>query len=231
MSLTSAVTLATLATTLLLSSVAAQSAVADAQLLQPLDATTQLPLPVLPDGWLDVQNVSTSGDTIRSPSLSDADMDVLPVPPYNGSLMVRHRRELGDMGGWQDGRCTWYGGPGGPGPDGMNIFTGSCGYGTKLKAPYFVAAAQTMGGYDWGLTGDCGKCFEVMCVDGRTRGTSQSQLGPWEGCQESGKRSVVIMISDSCPCNHPNPSNKKVRHLFLLALYQYTLVDQAFSAC
>ena len=45
-----------------------------------------------------------------------------PTPPHNGSVIVRHRRELGAMDGWQDGRCTWYGGPGGPGPDGMNIF-------------------------------------------------------------------------------------------------------------
>ncbi len=28
----------------------------------------------------------------------------------------------------------------------MNIFQGSCGYKTNIKAPYFIAAAQTMGG-------------------------------------------------------------------------------------
>ena len=28
-------------------------------------------------------------------------------------------------------------------------------------------ARQTNGGYDYGLTGKCGQCFEVMCVDGR----------------------------------------------------------------
>jgi hypothetical protein len=66
-----------------------------------------------------------------------------------------------------------------------------------------------MGGYDWGLTNQCGKCFEVMCVPGRTRGTNSSQLGPWEGCQDAGRRSVVVKISDSCPCHHPNSSNKR----------------------
>jgi hypothetical protein len=108
-----------------------------------------------------------------------------PVPPHNGTVIVRHGRELGQFDGWSDGRCTWcvrvrhcmrrmthliclycmhvcshvhlkssqrllclrlfarrYGGPGGPGPDGMNIFTGSCGYGKNLAAPYFIAAAQ-----------------------------------------------------------------------------------------
>lgn len=45
----------------------------------------------------------------------------------------RNRRELSEkMEGWIDARATWYGGPDGPGPDGMSIYTGSCGYGTSL---------------------------------------------------------------------------------------------------
>jgi rare lipoprotein A (peptidoglycan hydrolase) len=48
-----------------------------------------------------------------------------------------------------------------------------------------------------------------MCVPGKTRGTDSSSLGPWQGCQDAGKRSVVVKISDSCPCNHPNTSNKR----------------------
>jgi hypothetical protein len=31
-----------------------------------------------------------------------------PTPPHNGSVLLRHRRELGAMDGWSDGRCTWY---------------------------------------------------------------------------------------------------------------------------
>lgn len=34
--------------------------------------------------------------------------------------------------------------------------------------------------YDYGLTDQCGKCFEVMCVDGKQRGTPSSVLGPWK---------------------------------------------------
>jgi|TARA_B100001540_G_scaffold278915_1_gene267369 hypothetical protein len=30
--------------------------------------------------------------------------------------------------GWQTGTATWYGGSGGPGPDGMSIYTGSCAF-------------------------------------------------------------------------------------------------------
>ena len=100
-----------------------------------------------------------------------------------------------------------YGGPGGAGPDGMSIYTGSCGFGQV--ANHFVTAWHTDGGYDWGLTEKCGQCYEVMCVDGRTRGHDWSDLGPWAGCQEAGKKSVTVMISDSCPCHHPNQGNKR----------------------
>ena len=124
------------------------------------------------------------------------------------SYVHRHRRELGDLSGWLDGRSTWYGGPSGPGPDGMSILKGSCGYGAKLRN-HFVAAAQTMGGYNWGLTGECGRCYEVMCVHGKTRGTAGSSLGPWEGCLDAGRRSVVVQITDSCPCFHPNGGSNK----------------------
>jgi Lytic transglycolase len=129
---------------------------------------------------------------------------------FINNTIHRHARELGDMtSGWSEGRCTWYGGPGGPGPDGMNIYTGSCGYKNKLPHNDYIAAAQTMGGYDWGLTGECGRCYEVMCVPGRTRGLANSALGPWQGCLDPGRRSVVVMISDSCPCHHPNSGNKR----------------------
>jgi hypothetical protein len=64
---------------------------------------------------------------VHPPAFDTGPPGAPPTPPHNGSVMVRHRRELGAMDGWSDGRCTWYGGAGGPGPDGMNIFKGSCG--------------------------------------------------------------------------------------------------------
>ena len=146
----------------------------------------------------------------------------------------RDRRELSEkMEGWIDARATWYGGPEGPGPDGMSIYTGSCGYGTSLVSlnpisekprqtsfadlllthssqnNHFISAWHTDGGYDWGLTDKCGQCYEVMCVDGATRGKDWSDLGPWGGCSEPGKKTVTVMISDSCPCHHPNSGNKR----------------------
>lgn len=122
----------------------------------------------------------------------------------------RPRRVLGDFNtsDWKAGRATWYGGPSGPGPDGMSIYTGSCGYGQDL-GNHFITAVQTDGGYDYGLTEECGKCIEVVCVNGPTRGFEWSELGKWAGCQEPAVKSVVVKITDSCPCNHPNEGNKR----------------------
>lgn len=72
-----------------------------------------------------------------------------------------------------------------------------------------IAAMHTNGGFDWGLTDQCGVCYEVLCVDGPTRGESWSELGEWKGCKKGGEVSVVVMVTDSCPCHHPNFSNKR----------------------
>lgn len=112
--------------------------------------------------------------------------------------------------GWREGgTATWYGGPNGPGPDGMSIYTGSCKYGSNIPSHY-VAALNTDGGYDHGLTDECGACYEVMCVAGRQRGLADSALGPWAGCANGdGEKSITVLITDSCPCGHPNPSNQR----------------------
>ena len=134
-----------------------------------------------------------------------------PAPAHNWSAVPherRDRRRLNELDSWMDARATWYGGKDGPGPDGMSIYTGSCGYGKNLDN-HFVSAWQTDGGYDWGLTDKCGQCYEVLCVDGHTRGLDWSELGPWGGCVEAGRKSVTVKISDSCPCHHPNAGNKR----------------------
>merc|ERR1712176_805191 len=67
---------------------------------------------------------------------------------------------------------------------------------------------QTDGGYDWGLTDKCGECYEVLCVHGPTRGP-EGKLGPSEGCISPGKTSIVVKVTDSCPCHHLNTNNKR----------------------
>lgn len=73
----------------------------------------------------------------------------------------------------------------------------------------YVSAINTDGGIAWGTTRKCGECYEVACVDGPRRGLQSSAEGPWGGCRASGRKSVVVMITDSCPCQHPNPGNQK----------------------
>lgn len=48
-----------------------------------------------------------------------------------------------------------------------------------------------------------------MCVEGEQRGFSWSESGPWTGCHAGGRMSVVVMVSDSCPCYHPEESNSR----------------------
>ena len=49
----------------------------------------------------------------------------------------------------------------------------------------------------------CGQCYEVMCVDGPTRGMNHSRFGAPSACREPGKKAVVVMVTDSCPCVYP----------------------------
>lgn len=61
------------------------------------------------------------------------------VPPHNITHERRDRRQLSELDSWMDARATWYGGKDGPGPDGMSIYTGSCGFGKDL-GNHFISA-------------------------------------------------------------------------------------------
>jgi hypothetical protein len=56
-----------------------------------------------------------------------------------------------------------------------------------------------------GNTDKCGQCYEVMCVDGPTRGMPGSRFGAEavSACHDPGRKSVVVEVTDSCPCNYP----------------------------
>lgn len=66
-----------------------------------------------------------------------------------------------------------------------------------------VAAINTPG---LNNTDQCGTCYLITCVDGPTRGLPDSKL-PDSGCISD--KPITVMITDSCPCDHANPDNKK----------------------
>ncbi|KAK9790755.1 hypothetical protein WJX73_003014 [Symbiochloris irregularis] len=66
-----------------------------------------------------------------------------------------------------------------------------------------VAAVNTPGIQN---TDQCGACYEIRCVDGPTRGPDSTER-PDSACVFN--TTITVMITDSCPCNHKNPSNQK----------------------
>ncbi|KAL0025422.1 hypothetical protein WJX79_008304 [Trebouxia sp. C0005] len=66
-----------------------------------------------------------------------------------------------------------------------------------------VAAMNTAG---LNNTDECGTCYAVSCVNGPTRGRPGSEFQD-SGCISD--KSITVMITDSCPCDHANPDNKK----------------------
>ena len=96
---------------------------------------------------------------------------------------------------WQRGRATFYG------KDGYSIHDGACHYG-GIPYPYHVAALS-----DWWPEyinsayehNKCGHCFEIQC-DPNGRGYCRGdQLNT----------SIIVRVTDRCPCHHENPSNKR----------------------
>ena len=94
----------------------------------------------------------------------------------------------------------------------------------KIDGPKFVAAAACAGSGNTvrcagcaapsvraadaapaaGAQDKCGQCYEVMCVDGPTRGLNNSRFGGGpSACRDPGRKSVVVQVTDSCPCNYP----------------------------
>jgi hypothetical protein len=53
-----------------------------------------------------------------------------------------------------------------------------------------------------------------MCVDGAQRGLSNSRFVPGDpvsACHSPGKKSVVVEVTDSCPCVYPVHAARRVR--------------------
>ena len=96
---------------------------------------------------------------------------------------------------WERGRTTFYG------RDGYSIHSGACHYGS-IPYPYYVAAlsdwwpAYINGAYEHNK---CGTCFELQC-DPNGRGYCRG---------DRLNASIIVRVTDRCPCKHENPSNQR----------------------
>lgn len=107
-------------------------------------------------------------------------------------------------GKWRRGRATFYG------TDAWSIHKGSCGFGwldRTVATGYNIAAISDTAP---DFAGSCGKCKEVRC----RRSSFADGYGQWldrqDACYDT-KASVVVMITDQCPCHYPDnyASNKR----------------------
>jgi len=102
------------------------------------------------------------------------------------------------------GRATFYG------VDGWDIHQGSCGYGyldANVGTGHDVAAISDTA---WDYKGSCGKCKEVRCKPAGFRDGYGEWLDRNNVCYDT-SASVVVTITDSCPCYYPGNaySNKR----------------------
>ncbi|WIA44468.1 hypothetical protein OEZ86_007214 [Tetradesmus obliquus] len=107
---------------------------------------------------------------------------------------------------WKEGRATYYGNE----PWGWSIHFGSCGY-------YYLWPDQGTG-WDVGalsdqhkdFRGSCGSCYEVKCTNVGFKDGYGQWLDRKSSCRDPAA-SVIIKITDSCPCSYPGNyySNKR----------------------
>lgn len=99
---------------------------------------------------------------------------------------------------WIRGRTTFYGSG-----DGYSIHEGACHYG-GIPYPYFVGALSDWDEWNTYQNGayannKCGTCFEIQC-DPNGRGYCRD---------DRVNASIIVRVTDRCPCKHENPSNQR----------------------
>lgn len=106
---------------------------------------------------------------------------------------------------WQRARATWY-----DDAPWMTVDWGSCGYGyiDKSRFPdYHVAAlSESFPGFH----GSCGKCYEIACDPMDFRDGFGEHLHRSGVCRDPGA-SIIVTITDSCPCNKPENAHSNKR--------------------
>ncbi|KAK9820245.1 hypothetical protein WJX72_007952 [[Myrmecia] bisecta] len=122
------------------------------------------------------------------------------LPSFTGAVTT--------LSDWINGGTgTFYGGA----PDGMDPYQptygtkeGSCGYGVldKSKYPFWSVAALNPSNqfYKAGPIQGCGQCFQIECVNDGGKYAGRCNSDP-------NQRSVIVMISDSCPTCADGPDH------------------------
>eukprot|EP00884_Botryococcus_braunii_P002835 jgi/Botrbrau1/12552/Bobra.0169s0089.1 len=103
------------------------------------------------------------------------------------------------QGDFYQGRATFYGvNPGG----GDTIMNGNCGYGYISPLEPLGWDIGALSDANPGFRGACGRCYEVQCDPGIVYDDFGQQYDRTTACYDS-SASLVIRITDACPCNYP----------------------------
>mmetsp|Transcript_18802 Transcript_18802/g.34123 ORF Transcript_18802/g.34123 Transcript_18802/m.34123 type:complete len:205 (-) Transcript_18802:221-835(-) len=94
--------------------------------------------------------------------------------------------------GWMQGRATWY--------DMGNLKDGNCHFDWSPTGRFVAAWPDKQ----WGFASSCGRCYEVRCRNSDFRDGYGQFLDRSQSCYDSQGKSVVLTITDACPCSYPN---------------------------
>eukprot|EP00879_Flechtneria_rotunda_P015315 GHRR01016009.1.p1 GENE.GHRR01016009.1~~GHRR01016009.1.p1 ORF type:complete len:151 (+),score=29.76 GHRR01016009.1:272-724(+) len=99
---------------------------------------------------------------------------------------------------WRSGRATYYGNE----PWYWSIHYGSCGRGYIWpdQGTGWDVAALADSHPDW--PNSCGSCYEVKCDDKSIKDAYGQNIDRSNACKDT-SASVVVQISDTCPCDFP----------------------------
>eukprot|EP01025_Chloroclados_australasicus_P018455 TRINITY_DN196_c0_g1_i5.p1 TRINITY_DN196_c0_g1~~TRINITY_DN196_c0_g1_i5.p1 ORF type:complete len:418 (-),score=51.86 TRINITY_DN196_c0_g1_i5:3505-4758(-) len=99
--------------------------------------------------------------------------------------------------GWKQGRGTFYGNEFWL----WNIHEGSCGYGYLCPEEGTGWDIAALPDAHWGYLGSCGRCYEVKCLPSTFIDNYGESLDRSGVCYDP-EASVVVTITDTCPCNY-----------------------------
>eukprot|EP00884_Botryococcus_braunii_P002834 jgi/Botrbrau1/12551/Bobra.0169s0088.1 len=137
------------------------------------------------------------------------------------------------QGDWYQGRATFYGTNPGAGDTIMN---GNCGYGYINKDEPVGWNVGALSDSTEAFRGACGRCYEIKCDPIVIYDAYGQSLDRTEACFDP-SASIVIRITDACPCNYPNnpQSNRRwccgdTMHIDLSVYAYEKLADRQWGA-